>query len=504
MIQPVGRRIHEPFPVRDGDAAPRSDQRNEIGRLAGLCSARALVANAAPVPAEFVEQVELLGVVDRPEPRLAEFRRQRLVLQQRLLDLQRVVRHQLRGRIDRRQAPADDDSRQPRQQIRQGLALEGAGELKRHQEVAGFSDPADQVVLDVDDRRTSGTCRDGHVIEPIPPGVLNRDGAAEPDATIHPEAGAPGERQMQQRQEILVPPDGNAVFGHAAKPIEHPLVERMVDLAPVADGRGRFPPGSEEGLRQRLNFQSVDADDAEPFVHEVMRQRVPGGPEAHHEDVLAVVWQRVGPADVQRVPPGQQPVDLDAERHREHIGQDPGFDLRDVDRLLLLVDARLHAIVADAVAGTWTHRIVQRDERESAEGVALLSERVHLGNLLVERASAQLDAERVDRNPAVPLVKPFGAGVLVALVAQHAVVNLAQDLAGRHPRVGQLEAVTGAESPIGPHHRFGQLWYRPLHVDQPPIIERFRKPENHPVPVGRIVNPRRTPPLEAFDLGREI
>ena len=66
---------------------------------------------------------------------------------------------------------------------------------------------------------------------------------------------------------------------------------------------------------QRLDLQAVDADDAEPFVDQVVRQRVAGGAEADDEDVLAVVRQRVGPADVQRIPAREQAVDFDAPRH---------------------------------------------------------------------------------------------------------------------------------------------------------------------------------------------
>ena len=80
----------------------------------------------------------------------------------------------------------------------------------------------------------------------------------------------------------------------------------------------------------------------------------------------------------------------------QHVGQHAGLDLRDVDRLLLLVDARLHAVVADAVAGARAHRVVERHERERADRVARLPQRVHLGDLLVERTAVQLDAERVD------------------------------------------------------------------------------------------------------------
>ena len=133
-----------------------------------------------------------------------------------------------------------------------------------------------------------------------------------------------------------------------------------------------------------------------------MRQRVAGRPEADDEDVLAVVGQRVRAPDVERIPARQQAVDLDAPRQREHVGEHAGLDLRDVDRLLLLVDAGLHAVVADAVAGARAHRVVDDDERQRADRIAGLAQRVHLGDLLVERAAVERDAERVDRRPCRP------------------------------------------------------------------------------------------------------
>ena len=160
-----------------------------------------------------------------------------------------------------------------------------------------------------------------------------------------------------------------------------------------------------------------------------MRQRIAGGAEADHEHVLAVVFERVRAVDVERVPARQQAVDLDAPRHLQHVGQHAGLDLRNVDGFLLLVDAGLHAIVADAVAGARAHRVVDHDDRQRADRVAAFAHQVHLGNLLVERAPRQRNAERVGGDLAFLVADALRAGVLVALVAQHAVMDLAHHLA---------------------------------------------------------------------------
>src|SRR6185437_8863422 len=52
-----------------------------------------------------------------------------------------------------------------------------------------------------------------------------------------------------------------------------------------------------------------------------------------------------------RVPARQQRIDLEAPGQRQHVFQRARLDLRNVDWVLLLIDAGLHAIVADAMPG---------------------------------------------------------------------------------------------------------------------------------------------------------
>ena len=140
----------------------------------------------------------------------------------------------------------------------------------------------------------AGAGGDRDVIEAELPRVLDRQRAAEADAAVDPQLVAPRQRQVQQRQEVLVPAHGDAVLGHAAEAFEHALVERPVDLAPVAD-RPRRPRRRRRSASSGSGsiFSPSIADHAEAFVQQVVRQRVAGRAEADDEHVLAVVRQRV-------------------------------------------------------------------------------------------------------------------------------------------------------------------------------------------------------------------
>ena len=126
-----------------------------------------------------------------------------------------------------------------------------------------------------------------------------------------------------------------------------------------------------------------------------MGERITGRPEADDHHILAVVRQCVRPFCVERVPTRQQAVDLKTVRQIQDIGQRCRLGKRYVYRLLLLENAALHAVVADAVAGAGTHRIVDRHQCKRADRVALLFEQVHFRDLFVERTAFGLDAERI-------------------------------------------------------------------------------------------------------------
>ena len=109
------------------------------------------------------------------------------------------------------------------------------------------------------------------------------------------------------------------------------------------------------------------------------------------------------------------------------------------------------------------------------------SEQVHLGDVLVERAAVERDAERVLLHRAVLLVdRPRRARVLLALVAEEAVVDFLEPTSRGHAPIGQPEAVAPAPLHFRPGHLFGQLGARPLDLDQPRVVERFGHAQRRP------------------------
>jgi len=135
-----------------------------------------------------------------------------------------------------------------------------------------------------------------------------------------------------------------------------------------------------------------------------MGQGVTGRPHAGDQHVPAVVRQCHRPLDVQWIPAGQQAVNFETPRHEQDIGQNIRLDLRNIDRLSLLVNAAPHAIVADAMAGTRAQGVVDGDQRQGAQIVALALDVVHLGDFLLQGAASDRHAQGIDFVSAVLLV----------------------------------------------------------------------------------------------------
>ncbi len=397
VIERVRRAVDHAFAIRHGDAAPAAQQFEDAGRLAGRSRACPLGADRMRVRKEFRGHLGVLSAPARPHSRLAAFDAQLLVALQELLDLHRVVRQRFGRRVDGRQAAADHQHRQPQLHVRERAGLGRAGELQRHQEVRRSAHAARQSVRDVEHRRAPGAHRQCDVIEAELESVLQRQRATEPHATEHRELRAPFQQQPHQFQEVLVPAHRDAVFGDAAEAGQDAVLQRLAQIGHVAyrfesAARSVAVHAAQAG-RQRLDLQAVDADDGMALVHEFMRQRVAGRTEAGHQHTVAAARLRIRPAQVERIPARQQRIQLEAIRQLQHVFQRAGFDLRNVHRFLLLVDAGLEAVIADAVSGRGHHRVVDGDHRQRGDGVAVGLQHVKFGYALGERATGQRDLE---------------------------------------------------------------------------------------------------------------
>ncbi len=227
VIQPVRRRVKHRLPVIDVHASPFAEQRNEI-RLLAL--ARRPLALAFHFVGMRKEQPKLgcLFLVEHAVDGLPPVARaERVVALFDLLHLHGIVRHQFGCGVDRREAAADDDRGKLDLEIGHGLLLRRSGQLQRHQEVTCLPHAPDQVVLHRDKCRLPCSGRKADVVEPVVPGVVHRDRPAEPDAVIDPEVRASDKVEIEDREEILVPPDRDAILRNAAEPREHPFARAV-------------------------------------------------------------------------------------------------------------------------------------------------------------------------------------------------------------------------------------------------------------------------------------
>ena len=488
VVQAVRRRVGQRLPVHQRDPAPLGEKRLHARLAPFPLRQRPLLLELARVGELDGQELPLLVVEHLSHVRRAHLVHERVEARLRLLDLHHVVREQLGRRVDRRETAADDDGREQDREVRDGALLVGTGELQSHQEVARLADAAREVVLDVDDRRLARAGGDRDVVEAERPRVLERDRPAEADAAVDAEVLVPREAEVRDREEVLVPARRDSVFAHAAEAEEDALVELAVERAEVAHRRGGLAVSPGEAIVERLDLEPVHRHDPEPLARQVVRQRVPRRAETDDEHVLPVVGQRVRAAHVERVPAREEAVDLHAPGERERFREHPRLDLRDVDRLLLLEDARLHAVVADAVAGAGAHRVVEAHEGERAEHVAVATHDVHLADLLFQRAPLQRHADRVLLEHAgrgLRVAHPLGARVLVALVAVEAVVDLLLDGPGGHTAIGEGEGVALAAVLGQPDEELGELvGLGAPEMDEVVPVERLRLVERLPAARG--------------------
>src|SRR5215471_13298107 len=263
VIECVAGRVHEAAAVSDGDAAPGVEQSVPLGGFSR--------AEGASVGEELFGGFLFLFAPAFAHLTLAALFHELLVALQEFSDLDNVIGKRFRGGVDGGEAAADHHNGHADLEVGDRIALSGSRELQSHEEIGGLADAASEAVGHGDDGGTSGAGAKGDVIETEIEGAIDGNGAAEADAAIHGEFAAALNQKARDFQEILVPSDGDAVFGDAAETCHHAVVERFVNLENITDGaegnalaRG-FDAGDFGG--ERLDFQSINADDGVTVVH---------------------------------------------------------------------------------------------------------------------------------------------------------------------------------------------------------------------------------------------
>ena len=165
-----------------------------------------------------------------------------------------------------------------------------------------------------------------------------------------------------------------------------------------------------------------------------------GGAESDHQNLVAGGGPHDRALKVEGVPAGEQGVDFKAPGKFKYIFKGTGLNLWNINRFLFLEDAGFHAVITDAVAGAGDHGVINCDDGEGSDGVALLLNCVHLGDLFFERAAGQFDAEDAGFKRSVFLVQSGGAAVFALVVAFDAVVGLVEGTGEVGSGVSKLEA----------------------------------------------------------------
>ena len=166
---------------------------------------------------EFIGQRVFVSAPPGTNRRLADVGNQRLVTSEKSVDLTHVISQRLGRGINRGQTAADHDCGQPQLHVGDRIGLRGTGELQGHQEVACGSHAASQAIGNIEGGRFAGPDRQRDMVKAQPPGIVHAQCAAKAHTADQRELIAPLQQQSHDFQEVLVPADRDAVFGHAAE-----------------------------------------------------------------------------------------------------------------------------------------------------------------------------------------------------------------------------------------------------------------------------------------------
>ena len=156
----------------------------------------------------------------------------------------------------------------------------------------------------------------------------------------------------------------------------------------------------------------------------------------------------------------------------------------DVDRVLTLIDAGLHAVVADPMPGRGAERVVDRDDGERADAEPARLHQIHLRDLLVERAAGEGDAKDALLEPAVLFVEPVRTAVFPLVVAPDTVIRLVERAFEVGAGVGQGKAFAAPPFVVAPPQHRGPVAPDRLDRHQMLHVEPVRHLEQQTLPVA--------------------
>jgi hypothetical protein len=136
--------------------------------------------------------------------------------------------------------------------------------------------------------------------------AFDGESATETHAAEHCELAPAFQQQPDDLQEILVPADRDPVLGHSAEARHYAVVQRLINLANIADGPERRAPAqcihATNLFRQRLDLQPVNSHYGVAIVHQIVRQRESGRAQPYHQHFVSAGSQRQRPREIQRIP----------------------------------------------------------------------------------------------------------------------------------------------------------------------------------------------------------
>ena len=124
--------------------------------------------------------------------------------------------------------------------------------------------------------------------------------------------------------------------------------------------------------------------------------------------------------------------------------------------------------------GAGRHRVVDGDDRQRSQGVALLLHHVHLGDLFVQRAARQGDSEQGLLKFAGLFFQSGGAAIFALVVALDAVVGLIERAFEAHAWIGQMEPFPRAPAFFRQAKLGDPVLLHRLHRDQMQCIQLVR------------------------------